>query len=424
MAIPTLTPVSQTSKNILPATGSTANVISTAVPFGVYLGSSNFLSGAAAQVAYTYKKLGGDLLEIEMTEQQVYTAFEESVLEYSYIVNIHQAKNSLGDALGGTTSSFDYLGEYKSGTLSSSLSGGNAALKYTRFDYGYTRRFGDAAAAEATIGGTQPFFSASFNLTASVQDYDLISAVSASIATGSLPSTIDYQNKRLLIRRVYYISPRAMWRFYGYYGGLGSTGNLSTYGQFADDSTFQIVPVWQNKAQASAYEDAIRTRTSNFSYEIRDNKIRIFPIPPNLWGRLKMWFEFTVDTDPWEKQSGRPSGIDGVNNLNTLPYANLPYDNINSIGKQWIRRFALALCKEMLGQVRGKFSTIPIPGDSVTLNHAELLSQAKEEQEKLREELKTILDEMTYKELVANDAEMTENAQKVFTSAPNYIFMG
>ena len=215
-----------------------------------------------------------------------------------------------------------------------------------------------------------------------------------------------------------------MWRFYGYYGGLGSTGNLSTYGQFADDSTFQLVPVWQNKAQAAAYEDAIKTRTSHYSYEIRDNKIRIFPIPPSLLNNKRMFFEFTVATDAWESDSTRPDGTDGVNNLNTMPFANLPYENINSIGKQWIRRFALALCKEMLGQIRGKFNTLPIPGDSVTLNHSELLSQAASEQESLREELKTILDEMTYSRLIASDADMTDNAQKVLTSVPNYIFMG
>jgi hypothetical protein len=424
MAIPTLTPVSQTSKNILPETGSVANVTSTAVPFGIYLNSTDFLSGAADQVDYTYRKLGGDLLEIELSEKQVYTAYEEATLEYSYLVNIHQAKNSLGDSLGATTASFDHLGEYKAGTLSSSLSGGNVALKYTKFSYGYARRFGDAAATEATVGGTQNFYSSSFTLKDDVQDYDLISAISSSVDSGSLPATIDYQNKRIMIRRVYYLSPRAIWRFYGYYGGLGATGNLSTYGQFADDSTFQLVPVWQNKAQAAEYEDAIRTRTSNYSYEIRNNKIRIFPIPPSLLNNKKMWFEFTVDGDAWEDDADRPSGVDGVNNMNTLPFANIPFESINSIGKQWIRRFALALSKEMLGQIRGKFSTLPIPGESVTLNHSELLSQGKEEQDKLREELKTILDEMTYPKLIETDAQMTENAQKVFTSAPNYILMG
>jgi len=423
MSLPTLTPKSNSSKVILPITGATANVTAEAVPFGIYLNSNDFLSGAADQVAHTYRKLGGDVLDIELTEEQVYTCYEEATLEYSYILNIHQAKNSLGDSLGSSTSSFDHKGEYKAGSLSSSLDGGNVALKYTKFGYGYARRFADAAITEANLGGTMPIYSASFELENRVQDYDLQAAISSSIEAGDLPSTLD-PNKRMLIRRVYYISPRAMWRFYGYYGGIGAIGNLSTYGQFADDSTFQIVPVWQNKAQAAAYEDAIKTRTSHFSYEIQNNHIRIFPIPPNLWARKKMWFEFTMETDAWEEQPDRKTGVDGVNNMNTLPYANIPFENINSIGKHWIRRFALALAKEILGQVRGKFSTVPIPGESVTLNHSELLSQAKDEQEKLREELKTILDEMTYAKLIESDSTMTDNAQKLLTSVPNIIFVG
>ena len=96
-APPTLTPVQQTSPYVLPSTGSTTNVISTAVPYGVYLGSTEFLSGAAAQVAYTYKMLGGDVLDIELTEQNIYTAYELATLEYSYIINNHQAINVLSD---------------------------------------------------------------------------------------------------------------------------------------------------------------------------------------------------------------------------------------------------------------------------------------------------------------------------------------
>ena len=110
--------------------------------------------------------------------------------------------------------------------------------------------------------------------------------------------------------------------------------------------------------------------------------------------------------------------------MNTLPFDNVPYANINSIGKQWIRRFALSLCKEMLGQVRGKFATIPIPGDSVQLNASELLSQAKEEQEKLREELKTTLDELTYVKLMESDSALVEGSSKIHQTIPNPIYMG
>ena len=120
-APPTLTPIQQTSPYVLPVTGNTENVISTAVPYGAYLNSTEFLSGAATQVAYTYKMLGGDVLDIELTEQNVYTSYELAVLEYSYIVNNHQAINVLADFLGATTGTFDHKGTLESGILSSSL---------------------------------------------------------------------------------------------------------------------------------------------------------------------------------------------------------------------------------------------------------------------------------------------------------------
>jgi len=116
--------------------------------------------------------------------------------------------------------------------------------------------------------------------------------------------------------------------------------------------------------------------------------------------------------------------VDGINNMNTLPFENLPYDKINSIGKQWIRRFALAISKEMLGQVRSKFGTIPIPGESVTLNGDKLIAEGKEEQKDLREELKTQLAEMTYAKLGEDNAKIAEDAQKVNTFIPNLIFVG
>ena len=211
-----------------------------------------------------------------------------------------------------------------------------------------------------------------------------------------------------------------MWRFYGYYGGLNVVGNLNNYGQFSDDSTFQLIPAWHNKAQAMAFEDAIYTRMSHFSYELRDNKLRLSPIPYT-GGPTKMWVEFSVPTDVWDNND---KTTDGVNNMNTLPIGNLPFGSINSIGKQWIRRFALALSKETLGQVRSKFNTVPIPGDSVTLNGSALISEAKSEQDKLREELKTTLADLTYAKLIEKDGTISDNTEKVLDRVPNFIFVG
>jgi len=337
---------------------------------------------------------------------------------------VHQANNSLSSYLGHSTGAFDHLGNLKSTgdtTLSSSLDGSHASLKFPKFDFGYARATAEAAAAEIGIGRSHTEYSASFELTASVQDYDLQYIVSSSAASDS---RVDYfqkvKNKKLLIKKVFYKTPHAMWRFFGYYGGLNVVGNFHNYGQFSDQSTFELIPAWQNKAQALAFEDAIYTRMSHWSYELKNNKLRLFPIP-NLHSPTNMWVQFSLPTDPFE-DSGQE--VNGINNMNTLPFANLPFRSINSIGKQWIRRFALALCKEMLGQIRSKFTTIPIPGESVTLNGADLIGQAQTEQEKLREELKTTLAEMTYSKLAQNDSELMDASVKVHEKVPLTVFVG
>ena len=419
MALPKLNPASTTNTNVLSATGSTTSVSAT-LPFGMYADSVDFLSGAADQVAFTYKKLGGDILDIELTEGNVYAAYEESVLEYSYLLNIHQTKNSLASFLGHTTASFNSDGQIKSGD---SLSGSNIELRYPRYDYGYLRRYSDKVSTETNLGGTEPIYSGSFTRVVNVSDYDLQSIISSSALTSSMPYFNKVGDKRIIIRKVFYKTPNAMWRFYGYYGGFSAVGNLSTYGQYADDSTFDIVPVWQNKLQSMAYEDALNTRVSHWSYEIKDNKIRIQPTPDGT-SPQKYWFYFTVESVPWEASGTVGNSVVGINNVNTLPFQNVAYTSINSIGKQWIRRFALALAKEMLGQVRGKFATVPIPGESVTLNAADLLGQAKAEQDTLREELKTTFDELTYTKLAENDAALSDNAEKLLSDIPTGIYVG
>jgi hypothetical protein len=137
-----------------------------------------------------------------------------------------------------------------------------------------------------------------------------------------------------------------------------------------------------------------------------------------------MWFEFSIaDIIPWEEDGNVDTGIAGINNINTLPFQNLPYDSINSIGKQWIRRFALSVCKEMLGLIRSKFSTIPIPGNDVTLNGPDLISQGKAEQDALRDELKLVLDELTYKSLMETDRDLMNATKEIISQVPMPIFI-
>ena len=137
-----------------------------------------------------------------------------------------------------------------------------------------------------------------------------------------------------------------------------------------------------------------------------------------------MWIDFKPARDAFTEEDDRKYGAEGVNNMNTLPFPNVPYKNINSIGKQWIRRFALSLSKETLGQVRSKLASIPIPGNDVTLNGPALVSEAKEEQSSLRDELKAVLDEMVYAALAEKDAQLQNNLTEVVTKIPTGIYVG
>lgn len=445
MALPNLNPISQTSAVILPSTGSTITTGNGAgnvslYPFGIYvdptsaLYSEYFISGAADQVAYVYKKLGGDVLDLEITPGNVYAAYEEATLEYSYIINLHQAQNTLSNYLGKTTGTFDHDGQ-----LTTDLSGSNVNLKYPRYQLGYVKQVALGISNEAGVsGGDLPHYSASFALVNDQQDYDLQQIIIDNASNNNEPATggsVPYAgiigtgsgetNRRITIRRVFYRTPQSMWRFYGYYGGLNVVGNLNYYGQFSDDTTFEIIPAWHNKLQAMAYEDHIYTRLSHYSYEIFNNKLRLFPIPATSIIQ-HMWFEFTVDssTNPWDQEAGIDNGEGGINNINTLPFDNIPYANINAIGKQWIRRYALALVKETLGQIRSKFGNIPIPGDNVTLNGTALISEAREEQKTLKEELKTTIDNLTYAKLATQDGELMDSVLKIQQEIPLLIYQG
>ena len=182
MATPTLTPSQTTSAIALPQTASLSDVTSTSLPFNIYnddtspLYSDDFITGAVDQVAYTYKKLGGDVLDLELTKENVFASYEESVLEYSYILNIHQAKNVLGDMLGNTTGTFNHDGNLiNEGSLSSSLgefgeSGHkHASLSYPSFRFEYSKKVGLGVGAAIGVGGDETEYSASFDTQDGVQ---------------------------------------------------------------------------------------------------------------------------------------------------------------------------------------------------------------------------------------------------------------
>lgn len=434
MSVPTLAPISSTPTNILPSIG-VASDVNSGVSFGIYsntlspLYSAEFVTGAVEQVTYVYHKLGGDVLDIELNSSNVYSSFEEATLEYSYIMNLHQAKNALPGLLGASTGSFDH-----DGNITGSLAGEHIELKYPKMQFAYAKRASEYVSFMSNVGGTIPIYSASFDVQENVQDYDLQAIISSSSdLTASLGFYQKVKNNRILVRKVFFVTPAATWRFFGIYGGLNVMGNLNnynlySYGQYSDQTTYEIVPCWENKSQAMAYKDAINTRCSHWSFELVNNKLRLFPIPTSVGNMTpsKFWIQFSIE-DPenaWKDDDVIKSGVDGVNNMNSLPFENIPFANINSIGKNFIRKYSLAICKEMLANIRGKFQSLPIPNGTVNLNAESLLAQAKEEKEILKKELMDTLNELTYSKISELEASMAENVNRTLSSFPNLIFVG
>lgn len=420
MSAPILTPIQNASVSVLPETGSAANVPD-ALPIDLYSSDPDFLSGAVAQVKYVYRHLSGDILDIELVEDQVYAAYQDAVLEWGYLINMHQARNVLLRMLGLPTGSFQHTGQLESGSDIQS----NLSLKYPKYSFDFARRVSTGLAAESGFGGQGPtIYSASVPIETAQQDYDLQAAVMNNPELSGAVGT-----KKVLIHRVYYRSAASTWRFYGYYGGLNVVGNLSTYGQYADDAVFEVIPTWQNKLQAMAFEDSLWTRTSHYSYKLENNRIRIYPVPSQLTP-LKIWFEFSIpggiyDSESIDTVSGSvplDNGISGVANGSNIPFENIPFASINAIGQQWIRRWALAICKCMLAQSRGKTTDVPIMNERVTLNWAQLEAQCEKDKEILREELKEWLDQILYKNLMADEQEIVDSTQNIQAKIPLLIY--
>ena len=218
MAKPTLSPASTTSAVVLTSTGSIVTSGKGAgntahYPFGLYADTDsdlydvNFVNGASDQVAFTFKKLGGDVLDIELSTGNIYAAYEEAVLEYSYQINIHQAKNVLSDLLGMSTGTFDHDGQMNGGDASDSA----VNLSFPRFEFGYAERVADGISVAAGGGGNKTVFSASFATTASIQDYDLQSIIASKADNPDVDFAGLVGNKKIKIEKVFYKTPQSMW---------------------------------------------------------------------------------------------------------------------------------------------------------------------------------------------------------------------
>jgi hypothetical protein len=226
---------------------------------------------------------------------------------------------------------------------------------------------------------------------------------------------------------VFHFSPQAAYRFFDTTSAINYLNNAFSFESFTPETIFYVLPVFEDVLRAGMLDISNRVRRSNYSYKVIGTNLRIYPTPslnevPNkLWVRVRFYAN-PLNPD-YEDQS-----TNGVSNLSNIPFGNVDYTRVNSMGKQWIRQYTLALCMEQLGLIRNKFGTLPIPGGTVTLNGSDLITRGREDKTNLNTKLREMLDTLTYDKLIETAATRAENLTKQLAKIPvpngKAIFMG
>ena len=363
-------------------------------PFGFYDNESQFQIDAVKVAKFCAQRLGYPLTDIELQDMSFFTAFEEAVTVYGNELYAYTIRDNQLSLEGLSTGS----------NLNTSIISPNfePIVKLTE-QYG----------AEAGTGGNVPHYTGSFAMTASQQDYDLAEWASNQGITSSIE-----------IKRVFYQSSPAITRYYDPYvgTGFGSQNMFDSFGfgGMSPAINFLMMPLNFDLQAIQAIELNDQIRRSQYSFELKNNKLRIFPIPSTSNGNY--WFEYILRE---ERIAG--SVVDSpaqVTNVSNSPYDNPTYASINSVGRQWIFEYTLAIAKEMLGYVRGKYTNIPIPNSEVTLNHADLITAATAEKSSLIEKLRNYFDETSRKSLLERRAQETEFKQTELQQVPYTIYVG
>lgn len=366
-------------------------------PFGFYDYDYQFQTDADKVADFCARRLGFPLVDVELQPTNFYTAFEEAVTTYGNEIYAFKVRQDFLSMEGAST-------------------GSNLNNAVIQPNFGAIVRMSNQYGEEAGVGGTVSWHTGSFHTKAGQQDYDMTAWANAS-ASLSAGDTIE-------IKRVFYESPPAIVRYFDPYAGTG-TGMMNLldtfgWGNYSPAINFLLMPINYDLQKIQAIEFNDQIRKSQYSFELVNNRLRLFPIPTVDEG--KMFFEYIKNSERNNPVMANSAGL--VSNVSNVPYANPKYIQINSIGRQWIFEYTLALAKEMLGYIRGKYGTLPIPGAEVTLNSADLITAATSEKNLLLDRLRAYLEETSREKLLERRSLEADYKQKELNLVPQPIFIG
>ena len=376
-------------------TGSADFTSGSSTPFGTYDSDSSFTLDAPKVASWCAKRLGYPIIDIELQGENFFAVFEESVSEYSSQVNQFNIRNNLGSLEGQETGS-NYTGQSVVGSELNNVA--TIAETYGNF---------------ANVGGRTDIKKGSIDVTSASQTYDL----------QSLYGDVSESGERIDITKVYYETTPAINRFFDPYSVSGQgTLNLIDefgFGSFSPAAQFIMMPIYEDMLRIQQIEFNDQIRKSAHTFNIVNNKITILPKPTSSY---KLWFEYQVVKDRRENSTIITPNV--VSDYSNVGYNFAKYSKINDVGKQWIRKYTLALAKEMLGAIREKYSSVPIPGSEVSLDGAALRAEAQSEKDALIEQLRENLNEVSKKVRIENEAAMVDQQQTIINKVPLAIYIG
>ena len=367
-------------------------------PFGFYDYDYQFQIDADKVTTFVARRLGYPIMEVELQDLNFYAAFEEAITTYGNELYAYQVRDNMLSLEGAPTSS----------NLNNALITPNM---------GAIVRLSQQYASEAGAGGNVTYYSGALALTSSVQEYDLGAWATANNITGGIE-----------IKSVFYQSLPAVSQMYAPFGGFAGLGGVPAVGLYGGlygggyGGGYLMMPVAYDAAVIQGLEMSNTIRLSAYTFNIVNNKIKVFPIPSDNDVRDGyLWFEYIKNEERLTNGLITPGGITNPSNA---PYGNPVYTQINSVGRQWIYEYCLALCKEMLGYVRGKYSTVPIPDQNMTLNQSDLLAAATAEKVALVERLRGYFDETSKKALLERRSQESDFRRQEINNVPMVIYIG
>lgn len=385
-------------------------------PLGIYDDDDEFVEEAPKVAKWVANSLGYPVMAVELTDVIIYSQFEQAITEFSAQVNEFNMRDQMLSLQGIST------GSSVTGKL----------IKSTPLPY--VIEISQMYGTEAHVGGLVPFHKGYITLETLVQDYDL----------QTLWADVSESGNRIEIRRIWHERSPAISRFFDPFAGsagmgLGVQNLLGEFGwaNYSVASQYLLMPMYETVLRVQAIEFNDQLRRSQFGFQIVDNNLRIFPVPGATDSGTRLWFEYNVVKDKFAGQIGAPgetsisasgqssSTLAGgvASDFGNVPYQNMIYSEINDVGKRWIRKYTLALCKVVLGGIRSKYDTIPIPNSEVRLDGLTLRQEGQREMEMLLEQLRESLLEAGKNRQMEKSRENEENAMEILKHVPTYFYI-